>query len=206
MRADCEPGRTAPVARPARRRLSVAEQACYRKPVVQPSRASLLAVQALAHADALYAFAWRLARDPVQADDLVQETFARCLSHAGNFEEGTNLKAWLFRILRNLFLDLRRRDARYVSDPGIDPGANSAPVSGLHGDLEIARLQKLVAADIEVALQALTEEQRGVVLLDLEGFSEKEIAEIAGCAAGTVKSRLARARAALREKLWEYAP
>ena len=186
-------------------RLSVAVPACYRKPVVEPSKASLLAVQALAHLDALYAFAWRLARERALADDLVQETFARCLSHAGNFEEGTNLKAWLFRILRNLFLDVRRRDGRYVSDLGIDPAMSEAALAGLRGDPEIARLQKLVAADIEAALHALTEEQRTVVWLDLEGFSEKEIAEIASCAPGTVKSRLARARAALREKLWEYA-
>ena len=200
MRAKQEPERIPPA------RLSVAVQACYRKPVVQqPSKASLLAVQALAHVDALYAFAWRLAREQALADDLVQETFARCLSHAGNFEEGTNLKAWLFRILRNLFFDVRRRDARYVSDMGIDPGTSAAALVSLRGDPEIARLRKLVAAEIEAALSALTEEQRTVVLLDLEGFSEKEIADIAGCAAGTVKSRLARARAALREKLWEYA-
>jgi RNA polymerase sigma-70 factor (ECF subfamily) len=174
--------------------------------VGQPSKATLLAAHALSHVDALYAFAWRLARDGAIADDLVQETFARCMSHSDRFEEGTNLKAWLFRILRNLFFDLRRRENRYLPDTLIE--SESASLSApdvLRGDPEIARLKNLVAADIDAALQALTDDQRTVVLLDLEGFSEREIADVMTCAPGTVKSRLARARAALREKLWEYA-
>jgi RNA polymerase sigma-70 factor (ECF subfamily) len=164
-----------------------------------------LAVQALAHLDALYAFALRLSRNGAAAEDLVQETFARGLAHAHSFEPGTNLKAWLFRILRNLYFDMRRRDQRHVEQVTDLDASRDASLYALHSDAELERLRKLVAADIDVALSALTEEQRSVVLLDLEGFSEREIAEIAGCAAGTVKSRLARARAALRAKLWEYA-
>jgi RNA polymerase sigma-70 factor (ECF subfamily) len=164
-----------------------------------------VAVQALAHIDALYAFALRLSRNGATADDLVQETFARGLAHAHSFEPGTNLKAWLFRILRNLYFDMRRRDQRHVEQVTDFDVGRDANLYALHSDAELERLRKLVAEDIDAALAALTEDQRSVVLLDLEGFSEREIAEIAGCAAGTVKSRLARARAVLRAKLWEYA-
>ena len=178
---------------------------CYPRPVGSSTDASLVAVQALAHLDALYAFALRLSRNGAAAEDLVQETFARGLAHAHSFEPGTNLKAWLFRILRNLFFDMRRRDQRYVEQVTNLDMSRDASLYALHSDAELEGLRKLVAEDIDAALAALTEEQRSVVLLDLEGFSEREIAEIAGCAAGTVKSRMARARAALRTKLWEYA-
>ena len=167
--------------------------------------ASWLAIQSLAHLDALYAFALRLSRDGAMAEDLVQETFARCLAHADGFEPGTNLKAWLFRILRNQFFDQcrqeQRRDAQ-AREQALD-ACSAAEASCT--DLELQRVRNLVAKDIDAALQALPDEQRAVVLLDLEGFSEREIASIADCAAGTVKSRLARARAALRMKLKEYA-
>lgn len=185
--------------------LSTGPDSCYPRPVGSSTDASLVAAQALAHLDALYAFALRLSRNGAAAEDLVQETFARGLAHAHHFEPGTNLKAWLFRILRNLFFDTRRREQRYVEQVTDLDATRDAHSYALHSDAELERLRTLVAEDIDAALAALTEEQRSVVLLDLEGFSEREIAEIAGCAAGTVKSRLARARAALRTKLWEYA-
>ena len=180
--------------------VSARRGACYAVEMRDPADAAWLAVQALAYLDALYAFALRLARDGAAAEDLVQETLARCLDHAGSFEPGTNLKAWLFRILRNLFFDQRRLEQRRAA---LAPhGVLTLPPCS---DEELSRMGKLVAEDIDAALQALPEEQRSVVLLDLEGFSEREIAEIAGCAPGTVKSRLARARAALRASLREYA-
>jgi RNA polymerase sigma-70 factor (ECF subfamily) len=167
------------------------------------AESSVLAAQALAYLDSLHAFAFRLSRDAATAEDLVQETFARCLGHAASFEPGTNLKAWLFRILRNLYFDLHRREQRSVAE--VTELVSTATSPALRTDFELERLRNLVAEDIDAALQSLPEEQRSVVLLDLEGFREREIAEILGCAAGTVKSRLARARAALRAKLWEYA-
>jgi RNA polymerase sigma-70 factor, ECF subfamily len=175
----------------------------YRGRMTSSAESPLLAAQALAHLDALHAFALRLSRDGATAEDLVQETFARCLDHAASFEPGTNLKAWLFRILRNLFFDLHRRDQRNVAE--VTDLTASLSTSTQRTDFELERLRNLVAEDIDAALQSLPEEQRTVVLLDLEGFSEREISEILGCAAGTVKSRLARARVALRAKLWEYA-
>lgn len=181
-------------------RVPAARGACYAADMRTAPEASWLAVQSLAHLDALYAFALRLARDAAAAEDLVQETYTRCLDHAASFEPGTNLKAWLFRILRNLFFDQRRREQRTALL--VDQGASEpAPCT----DAELERMGKLVAEDIDAALQALPDEQRTVVLLDLEGFSEREISEIAGCAPGTVKSRLARARATLRVRLREYA-
>jgi RNA polymerase sigma-70 factor, ECF subfamily len=166
--------------------------------------ATVLATEALNHVDALYAFACRLSRSPSLAEDLVQDTFARCLSASEQFQPGTNLKAWLFRILRNLFIDQQRRAVYPVRVTAAEVQASSRHEL-LRGDAELDQLRRLVAEDIEAALVALTEDQRSVVLLDVEGFSETEIAHVLSCAPGTVKSRLARARAQLRELLWEYA-
>ncbi len=159
-------------------------------------------------AGALFNFARYLSRDSVVAEELVQDAFARALDAQARFVPGSNLKAWLFRILRNAFLDARRRDRRSPvtlreSDDSQDE--DDASDSWLRGDIEIDRLRNLVARDIEAALGRLSEDARSVILLDLEGFTETEIASVMDTAIGTVKSRLARARAVLREELREYA-
>ncbi|HEY2734737.1 MAG TPA: sigma-70 family RNA polymerase sigma factor [Polyangiales bacterium] len=161
--------------------------------------------QVLLHVDALYTFAWRLSRDAHVAEDLVQETFARCLANSHAFAPGSNLKAWLFRILRNAFFDLRRREGRSPLRAFEDASSEDGPLPSTPSDTKPDQLRHLVARDIEAALLALSDDHRSVVLLDLEGFSEQEIASVMDCASGTVKSRLARARAALREQLREYA-
>jgi RNA polymerase sigma-70 factor (ECF subfamily) len=190
--------------------LRVSRKPWYRDAVPEPKARSdagqPVAAEALAHLDGLYAFACRLSGDASTAEDLVQETFARCLARSDGFAAGSNLKAWLFRILRNAFIDQRRRDSRSPlrSTAEADPAAEPR-LEPVRGDLELERLRRLVAADIESALQTLSEEHRTAILLDLEDLSEQEIAEVMGCAPGTVKSRLSRARAALRQRLWEYA-
>ena len=153
--------------------------------------------EALAYADVLHNLAHYLAGNEPDAQDLVQETYARALRSLHQFTPGTNLKAWLCRILRNTFLSeyRRRRGSPVVGGlDTVDPVVDVA-------DRESDALRKVVAGEIEAALMTLTEDARTVILLDLEGLTEVEVADVLGCAVGTVKSRLSRARAALRRRL-----
>ena len=174
------------------------------------SPAAWSGAEALAHADRLYNLGRRLTGNDADAEELVQETYVRALAGARTFTGG-NLKAWLFKILRNTFVDLRRR-SRTVAVPAnaalADADAHSATgddVELLRDDLELERLRRLVGQEIEAALAALSDEARTIVLLDVEGFSESEVADVLGCPVGTVKSRLSRARALLRQRLRDYA-
>ena len=171
---------------------------------------STLANQALAYADVLHNLARYLTGNETDAEDLVQETYVRALRAEHQFTPGTNLKAWLFRILRNTFLSSYRRRRNDPTVGGLDTVATAEaegamPSDWLLGDVELDRLRKVVAEEIEAALMTLSEESRTVILLDLEGLTEGEVADVLGCAIGTVKSRLARARATLRHKLKDYA-
>jgi RNA polymerase sigma-70 factor (ECF subfamily) len=162
---------------------------------------------ALAWADALHNLARYLTRSDADADDLVQEAYARAMASAGRFRAGSNLKAWLFRILRNAWLDHERRRGSDPAQPGsglLEADAPDESAELLRDDLELTWLRRLVAADIEAALRQLGEEARTVILLDLEDLRDEEIAEVMGCSAGTVKSRLSRARATLRRELRAY--
>jgi RNA polymerase sigma-70 factor, ECF subfamily len=161
---------------------------------------------ALTHADALYNLARWLVRDAHEAEDLVQETYARALAAAHQFEAGSNLKAWLMRILRNTYLDGRRR-ARPEGGELLDENPEaSGPAAPVARESESAQIRALVADEVAAAVQALPEAWRTAILLDLEGLSEAEMAGVLGCAEGAVKSRLARARAALRERLAGHRP
>jgi len=165
--------------------------------------------EALAYADVLHNLASYLTGNDTDADDLVQETYARALQAAGQFTPGTNLKAWLFRILRNTFISRYRRERNDPVVGGFDTTAPAVAVAGeahwFMDDPELERIRTVVAAEIEAALMTLSEDARTVILLDLEGLTEGEVAEVIGCPVGTVKSRLARARAALRLRLMDYA-
>jgi RNA polymerase sigma-70 factor (ECF subfamily) len=186
------------------------EVACYDASVHKKDgrEGSAGARSALAHADALFNLAKYLTGNDSDAEDLVQEAYARAFARWHLFHGG-NLKAWLFRILRNSFIDLYRRRKHSPERGGLDtvnPKVEpSADEDLLRDDLEVHQLRHVVAADIEAALMKLTEDARTVVLLDLEGLTEVEVAEVLGCAVGTVKSRLSRARLALRQELKGYA-
>jgi RNA polymerase sigma-70 factor (ECF subfamily) len=166
-----------------------------------------LGQEALAYVDVLNNLARYLTGNGADAEDLVQETYARALQGAHQFTPGTNLKAWLFRILRNTFISRYRRSRSNPVASGIETVASTvtADEPWFLDDVERDRLRKVVGAEIEVALMALSEDARTVMLLDLEGLTDQEMAEVLGCAPGTVKSRLARARAALRRTLKDYA-
>jgi RNA polymerase sigma-70 factor (ECF subfamily) len=164
---------------------------------------------ALQYADVLHNLARYLTGKDTDADDLVQETYARALRAAGQFTPGTNLKAWLFRILRNAFISRYRRERKNPVLDGFDVTGPAASVAAdnhwFMDDAELDRLRKVVAAEIEAALMTLSDDARVVILLDLEGLTEGEVADVIGCPVGTVKSRLARARAVLRLRLRDYA-
>jgi RNA polymerase sigma-70 factor (ECF subfamily) len=181
----------------------------YDAPALREPIAPPLPREAFEHLDALYRLARRLTGDDDAAEDLVQEAFARAMDKRAQFVPGTNLRAWLFRILRNLYVDdWRRAKASPVRERLEDeePGGDAtATGDALRGDEELERLRSVVAGDIERALRELSVDARSIVLLDLEGFTQEELAEVLGCNVGTVKSRLSRARARLRELLRDYA-
>ncbi len=159
-----------------------------------------LAERALGHVDELYGLAAHLCSSTSDAEDLVQDTYERALAGASRFEQDTNLRAWLFRILRNCFIDQARRKKIVLEIP--DDGLDTIAPDSWEAD-KLEQLRYLGASEVSAAIAALPIELRFVVLLDVEGFSEAETADILRCPAGTVKSRLSRAKARLRAVLKE---
>ena len=168
--------------------------------------------EALPHLSALYAAALRMTRNEKDAEDLVQEALLRAYRFFDTFEAGTNCKAWLFRILTNVFCNQYRDRERenVIMNEAESSTANLEQFLGGAGgdgrDIESALLGRMVSADVERALAAVPSDFRmAVILADLEDFSYKEIAEIMGTPLGTVMSRLHRGRRQLRELLTDYA-
>jgi len=169
---------------------------------------------AMQFAPQLYSAALRMARNPADAEDLVQETFLKAYRAYHTFEAGTNLKAWLYRILTNTYINRYRKKQRRpdevdlgdVQDLYLYRKIGSAESADLSASAEDAVLEGLVESDIKAAVESLPENFRVPVLLaDLEGFAYKEIAEILDIPIGTVMSRLHRGRKALQKELYEYA-
>jgi RNA polymerase sigma-70 factor (ECF subfamily) len=142
----------------------------------------------------LRAFARSFANDAARADDLVQETLVKAWNGRESFEPGTNFRAWLFTILRNVYFSQHRKLRREVDDPDDQYQNTLAALPEQHGHLDLA--------DFKTALATLPSDQREALLLvGAEGFSYEEAAEICGCAIGTIKSRVNRARTRLTEIL-----
>ncbi len=169
--------------------------------------------EAMVHVDALYRTALRLTRNSADAEDLVQETYLKAHRFRNSFTPGTNLRAWLFRILTNSFINEYRKRSRQpeTTDTGdledyylFHRVKESGEDLGIDPEATVMRM--FLDEEVRQALEELPEQYRVAVLLaDVEGFSYKEIAEITDTQMGTVMSRLHRGRRLLQKKLWEYA-
>jgi RNA polymerase sigma-70 factor, ECF subfamily len=166
--------------------------------------------QAMEYMSSLYNAALRMTRNPADAEDLVQETYLKAYRAFGRFEEGTNLKAWLYRILTNTFINSYRSKKRRPEQTELDEvedlylyrrlGGLEAVTAGRSAEEEV--LDHFTDSDVKAAVEALPEQFRMAVLLaDVEGFSYKEIAEILDVPIGTVMSRLHRGRKSLQKVL-----
>lgn len=166
--------------------------------------------EALPHMDALYNFALRLTTDADEADDLLQETYLKAYRFFDKFEQGTNCKAWLFRIMKNSFINMYRRSSKEpdkVDYNDVEEFYHSIRAESTDpNDLEQKIFSNILDDDVSNALESLPEEFRTVVILcDIEGFTYEEIADFVECPIGTVRSRLHRGRKMLRAKLLDYA-
>ena len=168
---------------------------------------SAFAAEAMSHLDTLYRGALRLTRDSDRAQDLVQDTYVRALRYQASYQPGTNMRAWLFAIMRNLFWDRfkpgRQDDISLDADterPLADRIADSGPLP------DALALDRIAAEEVVAAVDKLSPLHREVVMLvDVEGFSYKDAAEVMGVPIGTVMSRLHRARQHLQKQLYDYA-
>jgi RNA polymerase sigma-70 factor (ECF subfamily) len=184
----------------------------FQSSVKKVPETDIFADNVASHMDALYAVACRLTRNPTEAEDLVQDAMVKAIRAEGQFESGTNLKAWLFRILTNTFINKYRRGGleRAIFDgPDADPlvdGWVSANTMRQLRDPESVALRPILEGEVQRALDELPAEFKlAVMLCDVEEFSYEEISDIMGCPIGTVMSRLHRGRKLLQKSLYQHA-
>jgi RNA polymerase sigma-70 factor (ECF subfamily) len=171
------------------------------------------AEQAMPFMDQLYSHALRMTRNAADAEDLVQETYLKAYRGFGGFQEGTNLRAWLFRILTNNYINTYRKKQRRpeesdladLEDMFMYRRLGGAQAAELARSAEDELFEHLTDSEVKDAIEALPEQYRDAVLLaDVEGFAYKEIAEILDVPIGTVMSRLHRGRKRLQQQLYEF--
>ncbi len=166
--------------------------------------------EAMPHMNLLHNYAYKITGNQLDADDLLQETFLRAFRFFDKFEKGTNCKAWLFRIMKNLFINKYRKNQK---EPGkVDYGEIENFFDNIRSekldstDLQEKVFSNLLDDDMTNALNSLQDDFKTVVILcDLEGLSYEEIADFVQCPIGTVRSRLHRGRKMLQQKLYDYA-
>ncbi|MFH0736026.1 MAG: sigma-70 family RNA polymerase sigma factor [bacterium] len=165
---------------------------------------------ALPHLNSLYNFALQMTGSPDDANDLVQETFLKAFRFFDKFEQGTNCKAWLFRILKNCFINDFRKISKEPNRVDYDDVQNFYEIIN-ESDIKYKHWEddafsQLLDDEISLAIAALPEDFRTVIILnDIEGFTYEEIADFVDCPVGTVRSRLHRARKMLYSQLYDYA-
>ena len=181
-----------------------------RQHYTEQEKASVFDKELMPHVDSMYNFAYRLAFDEDDAKDLVQDTYLKAFRFINSFERGTNAKAWLFRILKNSFINEYRKKSKQPAKVDYNEVASyyNSRLRRDEGmtDLRLETVQHMIGDEITGALNALPVDFRTVIILgDLEGFTYEEMAKILDIPIGTVRSRLHRARNMLRERLLSYA-
>ncbi|MGR3812358.1 sigma-70 family RNA polymerase sigma factor [Jiulongibacter sp. NS-SX5] len=188
------------------------EEVLEKKPTYNDTeRYSIFNSEFMPHIDSMYNFAYRLTNDEDDANDLVQDTYLKAFRFINSFQKGTNAKAWLFRILKNSFINDYRKKSKEpakVDYQEVETIYNSADEPQYNGtvDLRTEMVQDLIGDEVTRALNGLPVDFRTVIILcDIEGFTYEEMAKILDIPIGTVRSRLHRARNLLKEKLRSYA-
>ena len=186
------------------------EEEVIRQHYSEEAKQSIFNQEFMPHINSMYNFAYRLTLDSDDAKDLLQDTYLKAFRFIDSFQQGTNAKAWLFRILKNSFINDYRKKSKEPSKVDyqeVETFYNSEDVDRqITPDLRVEALQDMIGDEISVALNSLDVDFRTVIILcDLEGFKYEEMAKILDIPIGTVRSRLHRARNLLKDKLSEYA-
>ncbi|HEY9489412.1 MAG TPA: sigma-70 family RNA polymerase sigma factor [Chryseosolibacter sp.] len=186
------------------------EEEVIRQQYSEKDKLNIFNQEFMPHINSMYNFAYRLTLDADDAKDLLQDTYLKAFRFIDSFQQGTNAKAWLFRILKNSFINDYRKKSKEPSKVDyqeVETFYNSEDVDRqITPDLRVEALQDMIGDEISIALNSLDVDFRTVIILcDLEGFKYEEMAKILDIPIGTVRSRLHRARNLLKEKLSEYA-